>query len=134
MDADQADALTGKLPPAQPLLTIPNSLTVFRIALVPFLVVAYLHSSPSAPLLAAATFCLAAITDWADGYLARRVRTLPCSLSLATAEVAELLQACILMLTTSNACLYGCKATPSVRCTSRRAEYLVKLESACSYA
>ena len=74
VDADQADAFTGKLPPAQPLLTIPNSLTIFRIALVPFLVVAYLHSSPSAPLLAAATFCLAAITDWADGYLARRVR------------------------------------------------------------
>ena len=72
-DPKQADILTGRLPPAQPLLTIPNALTIFRIALVPVLVATYLHSSPSAPLLAAATFGLAAITDWADGYLARRV-------------------------------------------------------------
>ena len=74
VDPSQSEVLTGKLPPAQPLLTIPNALTIFRIALVPFLVVAYLHSSPLAPLLAASTFGLAAITDWADGYLARRVK------------------------------------------------------------
>lgn len=50
----------------------PNVLTVLRILLVPVLVVALLKESPNGDLLAAFVFALASVTDYADGYLARR--------------------------------------------------------------
>jgi CDP-diacylglycerol--glycerol-3-phosphate 3-phosphatidyltransferase len=52
-------------------LNLPNSLTVFRILLVPVLVVALLGATPNAQWVAAAVFALAAFTDGLDGYLAR---------------------------------------------------------------
>ncbi|QJQ94266.1 MULTISPECIES: CDP-diacylglycerol--glycerol-3-phosphate 3-phosphatidyltransferase [Halomonadaceae] len=53
-------------------MNIPNILTLARIAFIPLLVVIfYLPFAWSMPL-AAGLFALAAITDWLDGYLARR--------------------------------------------------------------
>jgi phosphatidylglycerophosphate synthase len=40
---------------------------------VPALVVLWFHPARLAPLAAAVTFIVAALTDWADGYLARKV-------------------------------------------------------------
>jgi CDP-diacylglycerol--glycerol-3-phosphate 3-phosphatidyltransferase len=51
---------------------LPNLITVFRIALVPVLVVVLLHPGRGASLLAAFTFFLACWSDFFDGYLARR--------------------------------------------------------------
>ena len=59
----------------QPLLTAPNVLTFLRLLMVPVLVVLWFLPHRLAPLASALTFIFAAITDWADGYLARRVRT-----------------------------------------------------------
>ena len=53
-------------------LTTPNFLTLLRIVLVPVFVVAYYLPVVWANALATAVFVLAAITDWLDGYLARR--------------------------------------------------------------
>ncbi len=50
----------------------PNVLTVLRILLVPVLVAALLQESPNGDVLAAVVFALASVTDYADGYLARR--------------------------------------------------------------
>lgn len=51
---------------------IPNNLTLFRILLIPiFVIVFYLPFSFAHPL-AGIIFALASITDWLDGYLARR--------------------------------------------------------------
>jgi len=50
----------------------PNVLTVMRILLVPVLVVALLEETNNGDLLAAIVFALASVTDYADGYLARR--------------------------------------------------------------
>ena len=50
----------------------PNVLTVLRILLVPVLVVALLEETNNGDLLAAIVFALASVTDYADGYLARR--------------------------------------------------------------
>lgn len=61
--------------PAARLLTLPNLpnlITVFRILLVPVLVVLLQHPGRSASLLAAFTFFLACWSDFFDGYLARR--------------------------------------------------------------
>jgi len=62
-----------------PLMNLPNSLTVTRIFLVPLLVVVLLTKFEGRQILGvpneivgAAIFALASLTDWADGYLARR--------------------------------------------------------------
>ena len=58
----------------QPLLTAPNVLTLLRIGLVPVVVALWFSPHRLAPLAAAAVFIAAALTDWADGVLARKVR------------------------------------------------------------
>ena len=64
----------------QPLLTPPNVLTLFRIALVPVFAVVWFLPHRLAPFICAVTFNLAALTDWADGYLARKVVMAGCAL------------------------------------------------------
>jgi CDP-diacylglycerol--glycerol-3-phosphate 3-phosphatidyltransferase len=55
------------------LHSLPNLLTIGRIAAVPLVVgLFYWKSNPWAAPLAALVFILAAITDWVDGYLARK--------------------------------------------------------------
>jgi CDP-diacylglycerol--glycerol-3-phosphate 3-phosphatidyltransferase len=53
--------------------TLPNLLTLFRIALVPVFLVLFFAPVSWAREGCAALFALAAITDWLDGYLARRM-------------------------------------------------------------
>ena len=53
---------------------LPNSLTVFRIAIIPVLVIMYLFSSwPMRQEWLTTVFVVAAVTDWLDGYLARKM-------------------------------------------------------------
>lgn len=54
--------------------TIPNILTMLRIALIPVFVIAYYLPFAWSNVLTTAIFGLAAITDWFDGYLARRLQ------------------------------------------------------------
>jgi CDP-diacylglycerol--glycerol-3-phosphate 3-phosphatidyltransferase len=54
-------------------LNIPNTLTVSRIILIPVLVLVFYWPFENHKLVAAAIFGLAAITDWFDGYLARKL-------------------------------------------------------------
>lgn len=51
---------------------LPNQLTLLRIALIPLFVLAYYLPVDWHNAAAAALFILAAITDWLDGWLARR--------------------------------------------------------------
>ncbi|EPC03396.1 CDP-diacylglycerol--glycerol-3-phosphate 3-phosphatidyltransferase [Litchfieldella anticariensis FP35 = DSM 16096] len=53
-------------------MNIPNLLTLARIAFIPLLVIVFYLPFSWSMLLAALLFALAAITDWLDGYLARR--------------------------------------------------------------
>ena len=55
------------------LMTIPNSLTLVRILLIPILVVVFYLPFNWNGLAAAIIFSAAAITDWFDGYLARKL-------------------------------------------------------------
>jgi CDP-diacylglycerol--glycerol-3-phosphate 3-phosphatidyltransferase/cardiolipin synthase len=55
------------------MLTIPNILTLLRILLIPVFVVVFYLPYHWAHMAAAAIFTLGAITDWLDGYLARRL-------------------------------------------------------------
>ena len=54
------------------LLNLPNILTLCRVAAVPLLVALLLFDGPTASFWAAVVFALASLTDWLDGYLARR--------------------------------------------------------------
>jgi len=54
-------------------MTFPMILTLLRIALIPVLVLFFYLPYVWAPLATAAVFILAAITDWLDGHLARRM-------------------------------------------------------------
>lgn len=54
-------------------INIPNSLTLLRILLIPVLVVVFYLPFRNHLLVAAVVFAVAAVTDWFDGYLARRL-------------------------------------------------------------
>lgn len=51
----------------------PNILTMLRIVLIPLFVIAYYWPRPWGRELATALFIFAALTDWLDGYLARKL-------------------------------------------------------------
>ena len=55
------------------LWNAPNVLTLLRILLIPIFVVAYYLPYPWAAPLSMGLFIAAALTDWLDGYLARRL-------------------------------------------------------------
>ena len=55
------------------ILNLPNILTMARIAAIPLMAALLLSPLKSAGFWAAAVFALASITDWLDGYLARRM-------------------------------------------------------------
>ena len=56
-----------------PILNVPNLLTLLRIALIPLLVILLLSPSRTSCFFATAIFAIASITDWLDGYIARRM-------------------------------------------------------------
>lgn len=55
------------------IFNLPNTLTMMRIAAIPLLAALLMSPSKESGFWAAAVFALASITDWLDGYLARRM-------------------------------------------------------------
>lgn len=62
-------------------MNLPTVLTLVRVALIPFFLAAFLYKAPNEPLagdwgkvIAAVCFIVAAITDYYDGYLARKYK------------------------------------------------------------
>lgn len=54
-------------------LNLPNVLTLSRLGLIPvFVALSALDGSPSVAIVTAAVFGVASLTDWLDGYMARR--------------------------------------------------------------
>jgi len=53
-------------------MNLPNALTLLRIVLIPFFIIAYYWPMPFAGWVSAGIFAFAAVTDWLDGYLARK--------------------------------------------------------------
>jgi CDP-diacylglycerol--glycerol-3-phosphate 3-phosphatidyltransferase len=60
-------------PAASPILNLPNILTLTRIAAIPLMAALLMSPSQPAGFWAAAVFSMASVTDWLDGYLARRM-------------------------------------------------------------
>ena len=53
--------------------SLPNILTLLRIGLIPFFVLFFYLDVANANLITTLLFALAAVTDWLDGYLARKL-------------------------------------------------------------
>jgi cardiolipin synthase len=56
------------------MIGLPNALTILRILLVPVFVVAFVIPGDVARLVAFAVFALAGISDWLDGFAARKLK------------------------------------------------------------
>lgn len=56
----------------QDIVNVPNMLTLFRIALIPVVCVLIYDGRPASCLAAFVIFWIASLTDWLDGYIARR--------------------------------------------------------------
>jgi cardiolipin synthase len=56
------------------MFALPNALTILRILLVPVFVVAYVIPGEAARLVAFAVFALAGLSDWLDGFAARKLK------------------------------------------------------------
>ena len=54
-------------------MNVPNTLTLVRIALIPVLIGLFYLPYPWAPFATCGVFVVAALTDWLDGWLARRL-------------------------------------------------------------
>lgn len=57
----------------QDIVNVPNILTLFRIALVPVVCLLIYDGTPSASFYAFVFFWVAGVTDWLDGYIARKM-------------------------------------------------------------
>ncbi len=55
-----------------PLVNLPNALTLVRLILIPVFILVYYLPLPWAHRAAGAIFAVASLTDWLDGYLARK--------------------------------------------------------------
>src|SRR5580693_205699 len=56
------------------MFALPNALTILRILLVPVFVVAYVLPGDAARLAAFVVFALAGVSDWLDGFAARKLK------------------------------------------------------------
>eukprot|EP00887_Chlorella_sp_A99_P001059 scaffold14.g1059.t1 len=82
----------GTLQP-QPLLTPPNVCTLARLLMVPVFVLLWFAAHRLASIATAAVFVLAALTDWLDGYLARKIMVSTALVLLASAPPVPISQA-----------------------------------------
>ncbi len=82
------------------MLTIPNLLTMMRVALIPIFVIVYFLDWKWAHQAGAFIFWFAAITDWFDGYLARKLQqTSPFGAFLDPVADKLIVAAALLMIT-----------------------------------
>lgn len=82
----------------------PNIITIARMLLIPIFVIAYVVPWQWSFIVAAAAFTLAAVTDWLDGYLARKLnQTTPFGAFLdPVADKLIVVSALILLVATHN--------------------------------
>ena len=84
------------------MMNLANTITLSRIALVPIVVVLYLADFPNHHLWAAAVFTVASITDWLDGYLARKLNQTSAFGAFLDPVADKLLVALVLVLLVAN--------------------------------
>lgn len=89
------------------LQTIPNLITLLRILLIPIFVAVFYAPFSWAHPLAAFIFALASVTDWLDGYLARKFDQISSFGSFLDPVADKLLVASCLILLVGDKSIYG---------------------------
>lgn len=84
------------------MLNAANIATYARVLLVPVIVLVYYSGLPNSELLAAVLFTIASITDWLDGYLARRLNQTSAFGAFLDPVADKLLVVMALVLLTAN--------------------------------
>jgi CDP-diacylglycerol--glycerol-3-phosphate 3-phosphatidyltransferase len=80
------------------LTSLPNLLTLLRIALIPIFIIVFYLPFTWAHSAAAVIFALAGFTDWLDGYLARKLKQMSPFGAFLDPVADKLLIACTLLL------------------------------------
>lgn len=83
-------------------MNVANLVTISRVLLVPVIVLVYYSPMPFSQLIAAVLFTLASITDWLDGFLARRLNQLSAFGAFLDPVADKLLVVMALVLLTAN--------------------------------
>ena len=84
------------------MLNIPNLLTLLRISLIPVLVICYFLVSGKRELIITSVFVLAAVTDWLDGFLARKLNATSALGAFLDPVADKLIVSCALVLLVSD--------------------------------
>ena len=92
--------------------TVPNFLTLLRIALIPFIVVLYLVGAPG--IWVAGVFLLTSATDWLDGFLARRMNQVSPFGAFLDPVADKLMIAVVLVMLVSDRQVLNATLSPSV--------------------
>ena len=56
------------------MFALPNALTILRLLLVPVFAIAYVMPGDAARMVAFLVFALAGVSDWLDGFAARKLK------------------------------------------------------------
>jgi CDP-diacylglycerol--glycerol-3-phosphate 3-phosphatidyltransferase len=80
------------------IYSLPNLLTIFRVMLIPVFVLLFYLPFKSAHLWAAIVFSIASLTDWLDGFLARKLGQLSSFGAFLDPVADKLLVSCCLLL------------------------------------
>jgi CDP-diacylglycerol--glycerol-3-phosphate 3-phosphatidyltransferase len=83
-------------------MNVANLVTISRVLLVPVIVLVYYSPMPFSQLIAAVLFTMASITDWLDGFLARRLNQLSAFGAFLDPVADKLLVVMALVLLTAN--------------------------------
>lgn len=95
------------MPAHSPILNLPNILTLIRVATIPVLVAAFYLPFKGSNMVAAVLFLAAGLTDWLDGYLARKLgQTSPFGAFLDPVADKLIVAVALLMLVQQHATLW----------------------------
>lgn len=96
------------------MYSLPNLLTMFRIALVPLFAIAFAFPGPSGKLAAFAIFVLAGVTDFFDGLAARRLKSYSDFGRMLDPIADKILVATALMMLVAGGAFDGYKLIPAL--------------------
>lgn len=96
------------------MMTLPNILTLLRVAMIPALVVLMYLPEPEARWAAFGVFVLAAITDWADGHVARITRSISRFGRMLDPVADKLIVAAALVMLVADRTLSGLAIVPAI--------------------
>ena len=97
-----------------PMYSLPNLLTMFRIALVPLFALAFAVPGPAGKLVAFAIFVLAGVTDFFDGLAARRLKSYSDFGRMLDPIADKILVATALMMLVAGGAFDGYKLIPAL--------------------